>query len=597
MLTTRGGLHEYTSSGTYRILLIVTDDEGNTVKRHTQVHFDATQPPDDPSPNQPPEAQVTASRQVAKVGQDITFDGSGSTDPDGEVRSYRWDFGDGTSSAGVSASGTGEQAASVDHSFDSAGEKTVTLTVMDDQGAVDSAQVTVSVLTVDIFARQPIGVEPHETDVVARVSGSAGGQIRYQFDCRNDGSFENSFNTGNTQESVRCRYDTAGDYTARVKVTRDGLFFAGTVAITVQEEQQDPPTARFSFNPGSPQVGDSVTFDGGNSSDPDGTIDRYEWRVDGSQFATGRTTSRTFNSAGSFTVTLKVTDNDGLSDSTSKTVTVAEEPNEPPNALINFEVNDDCVDFDGTNSSDPDGRIEQYEWDFGDGSTGTGATVTHCFDPGSYRVSLTVTDDDGATDTDRTGRIDIEEDQQAPTARFSFNPGSPQVGDSVTFDGGNSSDPDGTIDRYEWRVDGSQFATGRTTSRTFNSAGSFTVTLKVTDNDGLSDSTSKTVRVEEGDRFDGLTIEPNPDSVSTGESVGVHIEIDGKSGTQIEYKLKCREDEDWRVQQSGTLPLERTFDDLCSYSQEGTFTIHGRAEAVNTDDTVNGTATINVVER
>jgi hypothetical protein len=61
----------------------------------------------------------------------------------------------------------------------------------------------------------------------------------------------------------------------------------------------------------------------------------------------------------------------------------------------------DIVKFNATNSTDPDGSISSYDWDFGDGTTGTGQVTTHSYAaPGTYKVTLTVTDDDGATDTE-----------------------------------------------------------------------------------------------------------------------------------------------------------------------------------------------------
>jgi len=82
------------------------------------------------------------------------------------------------------------------------------------------------------------------------------------------------------------------------------------------------------------------------------------------------------------------------------------EPPEIPTADANgpySEIIGNAMQFDGTGSSDSDGTIISYEWDFGDGSTGTGATPMHTYSAlGTYTVTLTVTDDDGLTDTDET---------------------------------------------------------------------------------------------------------------------------------------------------------------------------------------------------
>ncbi len=95
---------------------------------------------------------------------------------------------------------------------------------------------------------------------------------------------------------------------------------------------------------------------------------------------------------------LKVT----LADGTCNLAPVV--PNQPPTAAFTFTPTSptiaDTVDFDGTASSDPDGTIVSYSWDFGDGHAGSGATPSHQYAAvGTYSVTLTVTDDDGASDS------------------------------------------------------------------------------------------------------------------------------------------------------------------------------------------------------
>ena len=163
------------------------------------------------------------------------------------------------------------------------------------------------------------------------------------------------------------------------------------------------PSAAFTTSPSSPDVGETVTVDASSSSDSDGSIERYEWTFGDGTTAAGESASHAFDSAGTYTVTLTVSDDAGGSDSVSKTIGVGTS-NESPSASFTTSPStsaiDETVSFDASGSTDSDGSIERYEWDFGDGTTGTGRTVTHSFEStGDYTVSLTVTDDAGATDT------------------------------------------------------------------------------------------------------------------------------------------------------------------------------------------------------
>ncbi len=91
----------------------------------------------------------------------------------------------------------------------------------------------------------------------------------------------------------------------------------------------------------------------------------------------------------------------GLSD--SFTIQVGEPPNQPPSADITTTVDELDVTADGAGSSDTDGTITDYDWQFGDGTTATGVEASHTYaSDGTYTITLTVTDNDGATDTTTT---------------------------------------------------------------------------------------------------------------------------------------------------------------------------------------------------
>lgn len=84
----------------------------------------------------------------------------------------------------------------------------------------------------------------------------------------------------------------------------------------------------------------------------------------------------------------------------SLTGTVVAAPNEPPVAAFTSSVSGYTVSFDGTTSSDPDGTVSGWRWDFGDGTTASGSAVQHTYaGEGAYTVTLRVTDDGGAHDT------------------------------------------------------------------------------------------------------------------------------------------------------------------------------------------------------
>jgi PKD repeat protein len=147
--------------------------------------------------------------------------------------------------------------------------------------------------------------------------------------------------------------------------------------------------------------------------------------------------------------------------------------------------------FAAAGSSDPDGQIVSYAWDFGDGESGTGIGPSHVYDsPGTYSVKLTVTDDDGATGA-ITRSITVSATNQSPNAAFT----STVQNLTASFNAAGSDDPDGTIASYAWTFGDGGTATGVSPSRTYNSAGTYPVTLTVTDNNGASDSVSHDVTV------------------------------------------------------------------------------------------------------
>ncbi len=161
------------------------------------------------------------------------------------------------------------------------------------------------------------------------------------------------------------------------------------------------PVAHIAAHPTQGQVPLTVEFDGSGSHDPKGDITDWLWDFgDGTPVISGKKVEHTFYQSGDFVVTLVVVGPSG----TGRASTIIHALNNPPQASFTFYPQDpfqeEPVSFDASASFDSDGEIVAWEWDFGDGSTGEGEIVEHAFDlPGEYTVTLTVTDDSGATAT------------------------------------------------------------------------------------------------------------------------------------------------------------------------------------------------------
>jgi PKD repeat protein len=149
--------------------------------------------------------------------------------------------------------------------------------------------------------------------------------------------------------------------------------------------------------------------------------------------------------------------------------------------------------FDASSST---GSIEQYRWDFGDGSIGTGRTTTHAFNgPGTYFVRLTVVDALGRSTS--TTRSVLVGQGTLPTANFTFSPTDPFVNDLVNFNGTQSTAAVGRrIVSWAWNFGNGESASGPLTSMRFTAARTYTITLTVTDDIGRTHTISRTLQVK-----------------------------------------------------------------------------------------------------
>jgi PKD repeat protein len=214
--------------------------------------------------------------------------------------------------------------------------------------------------------------------------------VKFEWDFENDGIIDTE---GKTTSHP---YNQKGTQTCRLVVTDSiGVTSEDTCRVIVLNRK---PIAEFTFSPTDPTIQDEVNITD-NSSDPDGTITSWFWDFGDGTNSTSKNPSHTFSQKGEWQITLTVTDNDGAKTSNTQTVTVV---NLPPAAAFNCTQNPEAgmdIQF-ADNSTDPENSSLCYLWDFGDGNTSELQAPTHKFaTEGEYNVTLTVTDDENATDT------------------------------------------------------------------------------------------------------------------------------------------------------------------------------------------------------
>jgi PKD repeat protein len=254
------------------------------------------------------------------------------------------------------------------------------------------------------------------------------------------------------------------------------------------------PTAAFAMSPAQALMNVPVTLDASSSLPGAGasSITTYSWNFgDGTAAGTGKSVTHTFTTQQTFNVTLTVTNDRGLSASTTKPTTVGGLA--APVALFVFSPTapaaGQTVIFNAEQSTAAPGHsLSAVNWTFGDGATASGSIVSHAFTAaGSYNVVLSVTDDTGQKGT-LAQSVTVTAgggSSGSTTAKFTFSPATPNAGQSVFFNASTSTASTGhTLTTYAWDFGDGTTGTGVSITHVFTAAGTFTVTLTVTDDIG-----------------------------------------------------------------------------------------------------------------
>jgi PKD repeat protein len=338
---------------------------------------------------------------------------------------------------------------------------------------------------------------------------------------------------------VRHQYRSAGTFQIRLTVT-DARGASGTVARPVQIGAGTPPTAQFTFSPTNPALSQDIFFNGGLSTAATGRrIVSWDWDFGSGRTASGITTTKRYDTPGSYIVTLKVEDDAGSTAQATQTVTVANAAGPGaggvPTASFTFSPTSPSVSqtvfFNAAGSTSPSGTtITSYAWDFGDGTTGAGASTPHSFTtPGTYVVRLTIANSAGQTATTTQNVTVASAGSGSLAARLTVGPNPGSTATNFTFDASTSTPGSVTSPIVEYRFrfgDGQEVVTSSpTTTHQYAANGTYQATVTVRDS-ANNTSTSSAVTVTVGIALQArITATPNTGTTAT------NFFFDGRTST------------------------------------------------------------------
>lgn len=503
-------VHKYPGQQIYDAYVVVTDNSKSDF--NSQIAFFKVKV------NKPPVAIYQKSI-VLSPGEEFTFDGAASYDEDDGLKSYLWDFGDASKREGKS----------VKYAYQRTGKFTARLSVTDNSTSPCNTSTTDFSVWVNI---KPVAAAGED-------QSSAPGQ-KVSFDgsrSRDDDGeitlYKWSFGDGSSAEGAKVNhvYKAPGTYTVTLTVTDN----AGAKNSSESDQMIVVVNAVPVAVAGPDKIAaenETLLFDGSQSSDSDGFISEYLWDFGDGTKSKGVKAAHSYKKAGRYQVTLTVIDNSGTTSNTSSnTLTVI--VNSRPVAVAG---NDEVItrsefQFDGTSSSDPDGKVLKYFWEFGDGKTSTEAAPKHFYEkPGVYKVRLTVTDDTKTINNSSVAEFELVVNAKPVADAGPDLLGAP--GQLLRFDGSRSFDSDGAIAEYRWEFGDGNSANGAIAEHKFTAPGTYYARLTVKDNTQQSNAID----------FDEVKITINEKPVANaGRDVvsapGIEVVLDGLGSFDRDGKI------------------------------------------------------------
>ncbi|MBU1488104.1 PKD domain-containing protein, partial [bacterium] len=453
--TAQGPSHLYNNPGAYTVSLTVSDTCGSDTETKTGYIV----------VGDTPTADFTADNQTPCPGTAVSF----TPNCTGTVDSYSWDFGDGSGNSPDS---------NPSHTYNTTNPCTVTLVVTgacgtDTQTKAGYITVNASTVSADFFATTTVGCAPLAVDFV---DSSTGDVLSYLW----------SFGDGTPDTTVQNPthiYTNSGTYTVSLTVSdtcgSDTETKTGYITVNASTVSADfSATATVGCAPLTVDFSDSST----------GDVLSYLWSFGDGDTSTAQDPSHLYNNPGAYTVSLTVSDTCGTDTETKTGYITVNGSTVSADFLATTTAGCAPLTIDFADSST--GDVLSYLWSFGDGDTSTAQGPSHLYNgPGTYTVSLTVSDTCGSDTETKTGYITVN---QPPTA----NAGTDDnvcSGDCIALNGQATGGTPGYT--YLWTPNDGSLSDTSDSNPTACPDTTTTYTLTVTDSNGCTGTNQVVVTV------------------------------------------------------------------------------------------------------
>jgi PKD repeat protein len=458
--TSQSPSHSYAAAGSYTVALTATNAGGSDTETKVS-YITVTEPPTLPS------AEFVGTPRSGAAPFTVTFTDQSTNNP----TSWSWDFGEG---------GTADTA-NPTHTYEVAGTYSVALTVTNDAGA--DSEIKTAFISVTAPAPSPKALFSCSPG-----SGTAPLTVSLSDESTHEPtSWSWTFGDGgtSTDPSPRHTYETPGRYTVALTVANTAGADTETrpdcVVVTAVVPPPPPPEADFTGSPTEDAVPLTVYFTDLSTYDPS----TWSWDFGDGETSSDPNPSHTYETPGSYTVTLTVSNAFGLDTETKADyITATPMPSDPGSEFADFAGGPTTgpapltVSFTDRSTGQP----TSWSWFFGDAATSTEQHPIHTYTTaGQYTVSLTVTNADSSYTETKVAYVSVAVPPSPPVAGFSASPTSGTAPLTIRFTDGSTNGPTS----WSWDFGDGWSSVARNPSHTYSDPGTYSVSLTATNADGL----------------------------------------------------------------------------------------------------------------